>query len=117
MTSCAATMHAEIRAVSAPLFARASFCPTSGSIGALAKWKSATHTANTKRGLQVISTLQPDGCSCAPGVLRTRPRARAWSIARAGIDSTAEAVRIEKIGTRKNAAVWEDHQPTAPAST
>jgi hypothetical protein len=50
-------------AVSSPLCASASFCPTRASIGAFAKWKSATHTAKTSKGLQVINTLQPDGCS------------------------------------------------------
>jgi hypothetical protein len=97
MTSWAATMHADMRAVSA-LFASASFRPTRGSIGAFEKWKSATHATKTSSGLHAINTLQPDGCSPVSDWLS--PRARAPSIARACIDSTPEAAITEKIGTK-----------------
>ena len=69
----------------------------------------------------VISTIQPDGCSCVSEGLRSSPRAsgpraRAWSIAWAGIDNTAKAARTEKMGTRQKTALRENHQPTPPAT-
>ena len=42
ITNCAATMHADIMAVASFGKAAASFCPTSDSSAALAKWKSMT---------------------------------------------------------------------------
>ena len=61
ITPCAATMQMAIRLVPSSLLTSASFCPTSGSIAALAKWKSVTHTANTSKGLEDIRTERPEG--------------------------------------------------------
>jgi hypothetical protein len=47
ITACAATMHADIMAVASFGYAAASFCPTSGSSYALAKWDSMTHSPKT----------------------------------------------------------------------
>jgi len=46
----AAMMQTDIIAVANSLWARASFCPTSGSNGALAKWNSIAQHAYTSRG-------------------------------------------------------------------
>ena len=50
ITACAATMQADIMAVASFGYAAASFCPTSGSNGALAKWNSMTHRPKMTSG-------------------------------------------------------------------
>ena len=50
-------MQTDISVVPSSRLTSASFCPTSGSIAALAKWNSVTvAVAKTSRGLQVNST-------------------------------------------------------------
>ena len=64
MTSWAATMQADISAVPRLRSCCASFCPTSGSMAALAIWNSTTQPAKTSSGRQVSSTRQAEGRSC-----------------------------------------------------
>jgi DDE superfamily endonuclease len=47
------TMQADIMAVAASGYAAASFCPTSGSSAALAKWNSMTHRPKMTSGLDL----------------------------------------------------------------
>src|SRR4029077_5193231 len=50
ITACAATMQADIMAVASLGYAAASFCPTSGSSAALARWNSMTHRPKMTSG-------------------------------------------------------------------
>jgi hypothetical protein len=50
ITGCAATMHADIMAVASFGCAAASFCPTSGSNAALARWNNMTHRPKMTSG-------------------------------------------------------------------
>jgi hypothetical protein len=56
MMTCAATIQADIMEVPKFLSWSASFWPTSGSIAALAKWKSTAHAAKTKSGRHISKT-------------------------------------------------------------
>ena len=108
-------MAADSSAVAAAGCARASLWPSRGSRGASAKWNSARPAASTGSGPRRSRTPHPAG---GPGRARSpsSPRARSWSIARAGIDSTAAAVAAANSGDRWNTARCETAHPTRPAA-
>ncbi len=101
-------MQADIIAVAHCLFAAASFWPTSGSSGALAKWNSSAHTANTSNGRLPSRTRSPCGSRLSSCSCRSAPRARSWSIAAAGIESVASVASTAHTGTSRNTARCEN---------
>jgi len=89
ITTCAATMHADISAVPTSLLCKANSWPTSGSMAALAKWNVKTTTAKIINLRLRSSTANPDGClRCSPVALSI-PRATSLSIASPGTLSVA----------------------------
>ena len=64
MTTCAATMHADISAVPTSLLCKPNSWPTSGSMAALAKWNMKTAAAKIIKLRLRSSTANPDGCAC-----------------------------------------------------
>ena len=89
MTTCAATMQADVIAVARLGWAAASFWPTSGSNGALAKWNSMTPPPKITSGRRCTERSEPAGPRRISA--GSRSRARSWSMAAAGIDRTATA--------------------------
>jgi hypothetical protein len=61
MIACAAMMHDDMIAVAKAGRAGASFCPTSGSSGGLAKWNGIVHPACTSGGRHATGIESPDG--------------------------------------------------------
>ena len=74
ITNCAAMMHEDISAVPSSLFARASFWPTSGSSGALAKWNNMALKEKTIRGRHSKTVFQSE--LFRSGASASAPRAR-----------------------------------------
>lgn len=88
MTSWAATMQAAVRVVARAGLVWESFCPTSGSIAALARWNSAQHVASII-SVRLCSNRRAEAGACASWPAERNPRACAWSMAPEGIISTA----------------------------
>ena len=82
--------EAAVSAMPWPRFPSASFCDTSPSIEALARWNRAPQAAKTSRGRDPSRTPQAEGraprAASPPG---SRPRATSWSIAPAGTAAAA----------------------------
>jgi hypothetical protein len=100
-------MHTAISEVPNPGSVNASFCPTRGSMAALAKWNSVVQAEKTSSGRQARRTLKPDGFSwaaAAPSSFPCRPRATSWSMEPAGTESVATTLATAMEAMSQNTA-------------
>ena len=97
------------------MFIRASFCPTRGSMAAFAKWKMVALAAKTRSGRDERSTERSDGWSCACAAPVSSPRAWAWSIAAAGIESVTAMLATARTDMTQNTTTGPNQYAVAAA--